>query len=57
MQFKLEMCGKAQRDSPVLVLLAPTGEYDCMVSMKYDVHTEFHGDMISCFEVMVSAML
>ena len=27
-QFKLEMRGKAQRDSPVLGLLAPPSEYD-----------------------------
>jgi len=26
----LEMRGKVQRDSPVRVLLAPTGEYDSM---------------------------
>jgi len=25
------MRGKAQRDSPVLVLLAPSGEYDWMI--------------------------
>jgi len=27
-QVKVQMCGKAQRDSPVLVLLVPPGEYD-----------------------------
>jgi len=27
-KFKLEMHDKAQRDSPVPVLLAPPGEYD-----------------------------
>jgi len=25
------MCGKAKRDSSVLVLLAPTGQHDCVI--------------------------
>jgi len=30
-EHQLEMCGKAQHDSPILVLLAPPGEYDWMI--------------------------
>jgi len=30
-KIKLEMRGKAKRDSPVVVLLAPPGEYDWII--------------------------
>jgi len=38
----LEMCGKAQRDSPVLVLLAPPGEYNWMITQLSSCSRE-HG--------------
>ena len=37
------MRGKAQRDSPVLVLLAPPGEYDWMFTQLWLLLVFFYG--------------